>query len=75
MNYIVLEMQTNNGVTAIVTPTVLADYDQALHAFYLAVAAAAVSTVETHTVKLFTEDGRDLDKKTFRHAPAVEQEE
>lgn len=76
MNYIIFELQTTNGVTAIVTPTILADYDQALHAFYLAVAAATVSTVEIHTIMLVTEDGRCIDKKTFRHAPTepVEQE-
>ena len=76
MNYIIYEMQTNAGLTAVVTPTILADYDQALHAFYLAVAAATVSTVEIHTIMLVTEDGRCIDKKTFRHATAepVEQE-
>lgn len=75
MNYIIYEMQTNAGITSIVTPTVLADYDQALHAFYLAVAAATVSTVEVHTIIIVTEDGRLLDKKTFRHAPAPATEE
>ena len=45
MNYIIYEMQTNAGITSIVTPTVLADYDQALHAFYAPTLSTGASSM------------------------------
>lgn len=49
MSYIVLEMQTNNGTTAIVPPFVYTNQKEAESKFHAVLAAAAVSNVEEHT--------------------------
>lgn len=65
--YIVFEMQTNGESTAIVTPKGYNDLATAQQAFYTACAAAAVSSVERHTVMLVYCNGNVLDCKEFRH--------
>ena len=65
--YIVLEFQTNGTSTAIVTPKGYVDFGKAQQAFYTACAAAAVSSVEQHTVMLVYHNGNVLESKEFRH--------
>ena len=56
--YIILEMQTTNGSTAVVTPIKTeADYNKALNKYYTTLASAAISKVNTHTVMLINEVG------------------
>ncbi len=56
MNYIVIEMQTANGVTATLTDT-FADYPHAEQKYHTVLAAAAVSTVPIHSASMLTERG------------------
>ena len=71
--YIILEMQTTAGQTAIVTPVTKTDYLEAIAAFHQAAAFAAVSTVETHTIMLFDQRGDVIEKIVFDHtAPTGE---
>ncbi len=66
--YIVNEYQTNEGVTAIVTPFTSNDRNAAESAFYAKCSAAAISTVEVHTVTMCTEEGFEVLKpKCFKH--------
>lgn len=68
MNYIILETQTNNGVTAIVTPTAYSDRNEAESIYHQKASAAATSNVEIHTVAFLTEDGRLVrQSECYRH--------
>ena len=71
MNYIVIEQQTNNGVTTIVPPDpTTSDLNAALSNFLIKAGYAALSSVEVHTVSLLTEDGRLVrPSECFRHPP------
>ena len=82
MTYIVMETQTNNGVTAIVPPTSYTDRLAAEAAFHNILAFAANSQVEEHTAMLLTSDGRLVrPSECYRHPtevapePEVEPEE
>ena len=66
-NYILIEMQTSGASTAIVTPATFTDWNQALHAFLLAEAAAVISTVPVHTVCLLSDDGRLIKTASYMH--------
>ena len=67
MNYIVIEMQTNGQTTAIVPPVTYSDRNAAEAAFHTALAAAAISAVEVHSVAMLTEDGRVVRTECYRH--------
>lgn len=66
-NYILIEMQTSGASTAIVTPQTFTDWNQGLHAFLLAEAAAVISNVPVHTVCLLSDDGRLLKTASYMH--------
>ena len=70
--YILIEMQTNNGTTAIVPPTTYSDLSIAYQAYYTALAAAAVSNVQIHTVVLMTPIGQIVRVETFNRVPESE---
>lgn len=69
MTYIILEMQTNNGTTAIVPPASYTDRNQAESAFHSALAVAAVSSVEEHAVVMVTGDGHLIRNECYTHYP------
>lgn len=71
--YLVLELQTNNGTTAVVPAVAYADLNKAYQKYYTALAAAAVSTVEVHTVMLFTEKGEMIRVEFFEHPVETEE--
>ena len=73
MTYIVLETQTNGGVTAIVPPLSYTDRNAAEAKFHQVLSVAATSTVEEHAAVLLTNDGRVIRTECYRHP--VEQEE
>lgn len=75
-NYILQEIQTNNGTTALVTPVIYPNREQAESAFYTTCGYAVVSQVETHTVMVYTEEGFPIPEltKCFKHTPAPEPE-
>lgn len=69
MTYIVIEMQTNNGTTAIVPPISYTDRNAAEANFHSILAAAAVSSVEEHAAMLITNDGHLLRNECYKHEP------
>lgn len=74
MNYIVIEIQTNAGVSAIVPPVLFTDRNAAEAQFHTMLAAAAVSAVEIHSVVMLTEDGRIVRTECYRHSAATNEE-
>lgn len=74
MTYIVLEIQTNNGVAAIVPPLAYTDRNAAESKFHTILSAAAVSQNEEHAAIMITSDGRLLRNECYRHEPASEEE-
>ena len=77
MTYIVMEMQTNNGVTAIVPPVAFTNRNEAESRFHSILASAAISNVEEHAVAMLTGDGRLVrPSEVYRHpvAPAEPEE-
>ena len=74
MTYIVLEIQTNDGVTAIVPPFAYTDRNAAESKFHTVLAAAAVSAVEEHAAVLLTSDGRVVRNECYRHVTQPEPE-
>ena len=48
--YTIIELQSTNGTTAVVPPVSFNNLNEAYQKFYMALAAAAVSTIPTHAV-------------------------
>ena len=65
--YILFELQTTNGVTAIVTPQTFDNKGQADSAAHMALASAAVSSVDVHTVMLVNEQGAVIRREGYDH--------
>lgn len=65
--YIVIELQINNGQVAIVPPTSFTDRNTAEQAFHTAAAAAAVSSVQKHSVTLLNQDAFPIERVDFEH--------
>lgn len=74
MNYIVIEIQTNAGTSAIVPPVLFTDRNAAEAQFHTMLAAAAISSVEIHSVIMLTEDGRIVRTECYRHSAATNEE-
>ena len=68
--YIVIETQTANGATAVVTPEVYADRNEAESKFHTVLAAAAVSNVEVHACTVLNEYGVAVLNGAYHHNPA-----
>ena len=76
MTYIVIELQTNDGVTTIVPPVPFTDRNAAESKFHQTLQYAAVSSIESHAVTLLTEDGRTVRTEVYHHPkPEPEPEE
>ena len=67
MTYIVIEMQTSNGATAIVPPVTFTDRNEAEGRFHSILSVAATSAVEEHAVVMITSDGRVVRNEVYRH--------
>ena len=68
MLYIVQEIQTaSSGSAAFLPPVVKEDQIQAESDFYIKVGYAAISEVWEHTVMMFTETGKLLKAKCYKH--------
>ena len=66
MNYIIIEMQTNNGQTAVVTPIpVYADPVEAEAVFLEKCACARRSGLPTHSVALLNQEGKVVARKSY----------
>ena len=74
-NYIVQEIQTNGGATALVTPYVYPTREAAESAFYTICGSAVISAVEKHTVTVYTEEGFQIAEltKCFKHTAQATQ--
>ncbi len=66
MNFVIIEMQTTNGSTAIVTPASYADEISAEAAFLTKCAAARVSGLDVHSVTLLNEEGKMIARKCYK---------
>lgn len=66
MNYIIIEMQTTNGSTAVVTPASYNNNVQAEAAFLTKCAAARVSGLDVHSVSLLDEEGKVVARKCYK---------
>lgn len=68
-NYILQEMQTTNGTTALIPAVVYTDRAQAESAFHMVCASACLSSVPVHTVAVFTEEGFQIPELTrcYKH--------
>lgn len=65
MNYIIIEAQTSNNTTAIVTPAVYSDPVEAEAVFLEKCAAARRSGLDMHSVSLLSQDGKVVARKSF----------
>lgn len=66
MNYIIIEAQTQDGTTAIVTPAVYADRIEAEAVFLEKCAYARRSGLPCHSVTLLDEEGAVIARKCFK---------
>ncbi len=66
--YILQEIQTTDSNTALVPAQTYTDKNQAESAYHIALAAAAVSEVQVHTVLMFDEHGNTLKRDFYEHA-------
>ena len=67
MNYIVIESQTTNGVTATLKDS-FTDFAHAEQKYHLVLAAAAVSEVPIHAVSMLTERGNLVKFECYDHS-------
>ena len=65
MNYTIIEQQTTNGQTAIVTPATYSDAIQAEAAFLQKCAYARLSGLDCHSVLLIDQTGKAIARKSF----------
>lgn len=65
--YIIQEIQTTDGVSALLPAVTKADRNEAESAFYSTVAYAATSSVQVHTVIMYDEHGNVLLSKYYEH--------
>lgn len=71
--YVVVEMQTNNGVTAQIT-TVEQNKDVAEQKYHLILSAAAVSNVEIHSAVILNPEGQRIKSECYKHEPQKQEE-
>ena len=65
--YILQEIQTNSGVSALVPAQTYTNKNEAESAYHLALSSAAISTIEIHTVMLYDDRGMVWLCQTYEH--------
>ena len=66
--FIIMEIQTNNGIAAIVTPIQTAQtQNEAFSNYHSILAVAATSNVECHTAMILNERGEFIARESFEH--------
>lgn len=75
MNYIIIETQTTNGVTAVVQPVVKDNFYDAEQEYHYKLSFAAVSTVPIHAVTMITERGNVVKHECYVHTAEEENAE
>ena len=68
--YTILEMQTNDGVTAVVPAVVKETRELAEQEYHTKLSFAAVSTVEIHTVVMLNAEGTKIKGECYKHQAA-----
>ena len=66
--YIVQEIQTTGGQTALLPAVTFTDRNEAESAFHLKLGSAAVSSVDVHTVLMYDEHGNVIRREYYEHA-------
>lgn len=66
--YIVQEMQTTGGQTALVPAATYTDRNEADSVFHMKLGSAAISSVGVHTVIMYDEHGNVLRREYYEHA-------
>lgn len=71
MSYIIIEIQkSNSGTVSIVTPASYTNQAQAEQKYHQALAAAAVSQVDVHSVVMLDDTGARIKGETYYHGNA-----
>ena len=65
-NYMVIELQKNGDVLSAITVS-YNNRDEAYSRFHTMAAAAAISSVQKHSILLVNDDGFTLERATFVH--------
>ena len=65
--YILQEIQTTNGQTALLPPATYTDRLEAESAYHARLSSAAISTVDIHAVMLHSEYGNILLREYYAH--------
>ena len=70
--YIIQEIQTDGGNTALLPAITKADKNEMESAFHAILASAAISAVEVHTVIAYDEHGNIVRREYYEHAGQLE---
>ncbi len=70
--YIIQEIQTNGGQTALLPAITKADRNEMESTVHSILASAAISTVEVHTVIVYDEHGNTIKREYYEHLPQEE---
>ena len=65
--YVIQEMQTTDGTTALLPALTYADRNEAESAYHSKLASAAISTVPVHTVLMYDEHGSTVRREYYEH--------
>lgn len=65
MNYVIIEQQTTNVSTAVVTPATYDNLIQAEAAFLQKASYARLSGLDCHSVVLLDQEGKQIARKSF----------
>ena len=66
--YIIQEIQTTNGVAALLPAVTKNDKNEADSAYFSTLSFAAVSSINVHTVLMYDEHGNVLRREYYEHA-------
>lgn len=69
--YIIQEIQTSSGTTALTPAVTKEDKYEAESVYHTALAAAAISSVGVHAVVMFDEHGNIIQSKYYEHNGTV----
>ena len=65
--YIIQEIQTNGGNTALLPAITKAEKNEMESCFHSILASAAISAVEVHTVVVYDEHGNTVKREYYEH--------
>ena len=70
--YTIIELQTNNGETAMTPAQFKATRDEAMSVYHGILAYACISEVQKHTVVVLDEEGKYVARECYKHAGGEE---